>query len=184
MARMISTSPAFPSPPPWSSQDIILYHGTIQHWYTSIMSAIGVMVGRTSVDFGQGFYTTTVLTQAQSWAWEMARKSKLKGAAANPIVFQFTVHREDLAGLDSLWFVRGTTDSQDFWSLVTHCRSGGADHARPHGGGQSRPGWYDIVIGPVTASWRQRLCLLDCDQISFHSQAAAGVLDASAKVLI
>jgi hypothetical protein len=184
MARLSATSPAFPSPAPWTNQEIVLYHGTIRRWSRSISAAIGVAVGRTSVDFGQGFYTTTVLTQARSWAWEMSRKGGMKGSASNPIVFQFTVSREELAGLDSVWFVRGTTNAGDYWSLVTHCRSGGADHARVHSASPSRPGWYDLVIGPVSASWRQRLCLLDCDQISFHSQAGADVLDASPKVLV
>jgi Protein of unknown function (DUF3990) len=184
MARMTVTSPAFASPVPWINHEIVLYHGTIQYWSTAISSAINVTAGRTSVDFGQGFYTTTVLTQARSWAWEMSRKSKIKGPAANPIVFQFTVSREELAKLDSIWYVRGTTDAEDYWSLVTHCRSRGADHGRSILVSPNRAGWYDLVIGPVAASWRQRLCLLDCDQISFHSPTAASVLDASAKVVI
>jgi hypothetical protein len=40
-------------------------------------------------------------------------------------------------------------------------------------------GWYDVVIGPVAASWRTRLTIYDADQISFHTPGAAALLNAS-----
>ena len=36
---------------------------------------------------------------------------------------------------------------------------------------------YDIVFGPVSL-WRQRLVIKDCDQISFHTEAALDILPA------
>jgi hypothetical protein len=58
------------------------------------------------------------------------------------------------------------------WSLVCYCRTGGVAHGRiPKGG------WYDIVVGPVAASWRKRLSIQDADQVSFHTPAAASLLD-------
>ena len=184
MSRSPSLSPAFPAPTPWTNAPIDLYHGTIRQWESAILAGVHVAAGRTALDFGQGFYTTTLLTQAQSWAWLASSKSKVKGVASNPVVLRFTVSRDALAGLDSVWFVRGATDADDYWSLVTHCRSGGAAHGRSVPVAHARPGWYDVAIGPVAASWKQRLCFLDGDQMSFHSQTAADVLDASSKGVV
>jgi hypothetical protein len=36
-----------------------------------------------------------------------------------------------LAGLESIAFVRGDFDADDYWSLIHHCRKGALDHARP-----------------------------------------------------
>lgn len=85
----------------------------------------------------------------------------------------FDVNRNDLSGLDGLWFLRGSFDAEDFWSLVFHCRTGGS-HQR-----ETPQVWYDIVGGPVAASWRQRLTLHDVDQVSFHTPRAATLLDRS-----
>jgi len=166
------------------NEAIELFHGSIEAHRAAILGGVNVAAGRTSLDFGQGFYTTTLLTQAQSWAWMTSQGSKLKGAGANPIVLRFLVDRDALASLESAWFVRGAVDADDFWSLVTHCRSGGADHRRVVPVSHSRPGWYDVLVGPVAASWRQRLCFSDGDQISFHTQPGADVLDASPKGVV
>jgi len=101
-----------------------------------------------------------------------------------PAVVQFTVDRNKLAELDTVWFVRGSFDADDFWSLVHHCRHAGGDHRRGLMRRKQPVKWYDVVVGPVAASWRQRLAISDADQASFHSAAATGLLNASNPVLI
>jgi Protein of unknown function (DUF3990) len=161
----------------WKNQDVRLYHGTVHLHAPNILKKINVTLGKPQTDFGRGFYTTTVLRQAQSWAWQLAQRQP--PPRPSPIVIAFDVSRNALAALDSLWFVRGSYDADDFWSLVQYCRSGGAQHAR-----SIRQGWYDLVIGPVAASWRQKLAIYDADQISFHTTRAAAVLNRSRKSIV
>jgi Protein of unknown function (DUF3990) len=165
---MVTMPPPYP-PHPWTNQHLTLYHGMVDVHVPSILRGVNVAQSRVRTDFGQGFYTTTVEHQARSWAWHAAQRRP----RTLPVVICFDVNRNDLAGLDSLWFLRGSFDAEDFWSLVFHCRAGGS-HQReaPHM-------WYDIVGGPVAASWRQRLTLHDVDQVSFHTPRAATLLDRS-----
>lgn len=174
MARIVAAHPPFPPQVPWTNQDIFLYHGTIDRHQASIMAGVSVSAGRSGTDFGRGYCTTTLLAQARSWAWQLSARNP----GSVPVVIRFTVSRDDLTDLESVWFVRGSTNTDDFWSLIHHCRTGGADHVR------NGPGWYDVAIGPVAASWRQRLCILDGDQISFHTQDAADLLDRSSKAIV
>lgn len=156
-------------PPAWTNPQISLYHGTIEAAVPSILAGIDVRQGRPHTDFGQGFYTTTWLQQAQLRAWQLSVR---RGSAA--VVIQFDVDRDALAMLDTLWFIRGGFVVVDFWSLVHHCRSGRGNHART-----VNNGWYDVVVGPLVASWKQRLIVADADQMSFHTARAASVLNAS-----
>jgi hypothetical protein len=168
-----------PPPPPlasWTNQAIVLYHGTLDLHVASIRTAVTVLLGRSHTDFGQGFYTTTVENQARLWAWQLALRKGTIHPGCRAAVVRFDVPRDDLAGLDAVWFVRGLPDATDFWSLVSHCRTGGATHGRA-----AAPGWYDVAIGPVAASWRRRIAFPDMDQISFHTPKAAGILDTSPK---
>jgi hypothetical protein len=159
----------FQPSPPWTNQPVRLYHGTTTaHAFAITTSGVRVSASRTRIDFGQGFYTTTVQRQAQAWAWQLT-----DGRAAKPAVVYADVDRDVLAGLDCLWFVRGDFQAEDFWSFVVHCRTYGTDHARLTAG-KSR---YDVVIGPVTAMWKQRTPMPDSDQISFHTSAAEAVLN-------
>lgn len=162
-------------PASWANQPVRLYHGTLHvHARNILAGGVQVTLGRRNTDFGRGFYTTTVARQAQSWAHQAARRT----AGALAAVVGFDVDRDALASLQALSFVRGSFDADDFWSFVAHCRSGAGDHAR---GG--RDGWYDVVAGPVASSWRQRLLHADVDQISFHTSAAAKLLDNSNPVV-
>lgn len=164
----------------WTNGPLTVYHGTD----SSSLSGCGtIRIGgrlnftvqlsrcRPATDFGQGFYTTTSLTQAREWA--NARASKIRasptagGGAAAAVVLRFDLRRNRLARLDTLAFVRPTAD---FWSFVTYCRNGHASHNR---GGLRKE--YDVVYGPVTL-WPQRLLIADCDQISFHSPGATRAL--------
>lgn len=165
----VTTTPPIPAPPRWTNQRVTLYHGTVQAFLPAILAGIDLDQGRTHTDFGRGFYTTTWLRQAQSRAWRLSENRK-----SPPVVVRFDVDREALSALDSLWFVCGSFTADDFWSLVYHCRSGHAHHGR-----LGNHGWYDLVVGPVVASWKQRLVFAESDQISFHTARAVRVLEAS-----
>lgn len=166
-----------PIPPiAWTNQAIALYHGTLDIHVPSIRAGVAVHLGRPHTDFGQGFYTTTGESQAQSWAWQLELRNRVAHPGCRAAVVQFDVPRDNLAALEAVWFVRGAVDAEDFWSLIFYCRSGMAAHGRA-----VPPGWYDVVIGPVAASWRRRTAFRDMDQISFHTPKAAGVLNASPK---
>jgi len=106
--------------------------------------------------------------QARSWAWEIVRKF-----GGRPAVVFADLDRDALAALESLTFIRGDYDAEDYWSFVIHCRSAGTDHAR----GTRRRGNYDLVVGPVAAAWRQRTLIASSDQISFHTRRAEVVLN-------
>ena len=164
----MSTLSLFHPPSPWSNQPVRLYHGTtVEHAFSITTTGVRVSAGRSFIDFGPGFYATTLERQARAWAWQRADET-----GKTPAVVYGDIDREALAGLDCLSFVRGDFHADDFWSFVVHCRHVGTDHARA-GEGSRR---YDVVIGPVTAFWKQRTS----DQVSFHTLEAEAVLNATA----
>ena len=63
---------------------------------------------RPNTDFGQGFYTTTWLSQAQEWA-----EQKAATVGKQPAVVKLTLDRLALRSLKSLAFVRGSLDAED-----------------------------------------------------------------------
>lgn len=163
-----------PGIPLWSDQDITLYHGTLDTHVASILQGVDLSRCKHLRDFGRGFYTTTKWTQAEQWANDLAAQT----AGAAPAVLGFTVERNDLALLETLFFVRGTAAAVDFWSFVQFCRSSATDHGRAH------TPWYDLVVGPVMGSLRKQTVITDGDQVSFHTANAAAVLDGSQKVQV
>jgi hypothetical protein len=165
----MSSLPPF-APTSRTNQKLVIYHGTIDPAAASILSRVDTTKGSVATDFGKGFYTTTILRQAKTWAWMRSQRS---GGIHNPAVVKLELNRDDVAGLQALWFVRGSYDADDFWSLVFHCRTGGSLHVR------SAPATnpYDVVIGPAAASWKQRLTIFDADQVSFHTPAAEAILN-------
>lgn len=167
----ISASPH--APPAWSNQEIVLYHGTIGPHALSIRRSISLSHARPRTDFGAGFYTTTSLIQAKSWAWNVAAIGGHSSSAAR--VVEFTVDREALGRLLTLAFVRGDWHAGDYWSLVFHCRCGLPGHGR----GAKQDEFYDVVYGPVAAFWQQRSAMHDSDQISFHTAPAIQLLNRS-----
>ena len=167
---MVMAAPAYPVPASWTNQELVVYHGTFDGNGQNIVNSVNVSMGRSRTDFGKGFYTTTDLPQARSWAYRLCRNQP----GRMPVVVQLTVPRDELAKLDCVWFVRGDPNAEDYWCLVKHCRKGGAVHAR------ALPKvWYDVAIGPLASTWQQRTCYSNCDQISFHSIEAQDVLNAA-----
>jgi hypothetical protein len=169
---MASPPIVFP-PPKWLNQDIIVYHGTVDTFAAALVSGpIVVGRGKPNTDFGPGFYTTTLKRQAQMWAAQISATRP----GTSPAVIEITINRHSLARLDTIAFVRGDFDADDYWSLIHHCRKGALDHGRVG----SAPN-YDVVYGPVAAFWNQRMIIADADQISFHTAAAQMVLNASVR---
>ncbi len=171
---MATAYPPSATPVLWNNRDIVLYHGTIQKHADSILKGIDIQQSRVKTDFGQGFYVTTLKRQAEGWASKAHERVRLRfrqNEENKPVLVKYEIPRDDLAPLESLWFVRGAFDADDYWSLVFHCRQGKPGHARFNRGGR-----YDIVIGPVASQWRQRLTIADVDQISFHTDRAIALL--------
>jgi len=165
--------PPFLVPPVWSNGAIRLYHGTLTMHQAAISAGVNPSLGSPRTDFGIGFYTTTSLVQAKSWAWQLAAASSIGGVGpVGACVMAFEADRNALARLETLAFARGDREADDFWSFVFHCRNGGLTHGRAKSPGS----FYDVVYGPVTAFWSQRVVMLDSDQISFHTPAAAACL--------
>jgi len=160
--------------PPWSDQDIVLYHGTLDMHVPSVLQGVDLKRCKHLRDFGRGFYTTTNPAQAERWANGLAAQS----VASGPAVLQFTVERHQLAPLETLSFVRGSAAAADFWSFVQFCRSSATDHGRTHAA------WYHLVVGPVAGSIRKQTVIPDGDQLSFHTATATAVLDKSRKVRV
>jgi hypothetical protein len=122
------------------------------------------LIGRISVDFSQGFYTTTNSTQAITHARNMLYRFRPRGARA-AVIAMFNVDRHILSFLPSLSFVLPT---MGFWDLIDWCRAGNRSH---HAGG-----YYDVVSGPVVEDFRRRLIHPGYDQVSFHSPDTVSVL--------
>ncbi len=163
-----------PGIPLWNDQDIVLYHGTLDVHVNSILQGVDLNRCKHLRDFGRGLYTTTNRMQAERWSNDLAART----GGATPAVIEFTVERNDLALLETLFFVRGTATAADFWSFVQFCRSSPTDH------GRAQTLWYDVVVGPVMGSLRKQTIIRDGDQVSFHTTKATAVLDGSRKVQV
>jgi hypothetical protein len=158
----------------WSNGSLAVYHGTDSVSANVAITAAGrpapfsvqLSQCRPATDFGRGFYTTTSVHQAQQWANSKVRRVRRRNPTVG-LVLKFDLDRDRLASLESLVFVRPI---QDYWDFVTHCRSGGSVHGRVGSTGE-----YDVVYGLVTM-WPSLLLIQDCDQISFHTNSAVGIL--------
>lgn len=163
---------------PWTNGPLILYHGTTDNAATAIskssrplLHSINLDYCKPLSDFGRGFYLTTVLRQAESWA-DMKFKRHPKSKAACSAVLKFEVDRDQLAPLLSLCFVTESTGpNSDYWDFVQHCRKEASTHLLQ--GNRN----YDVVFGPVSVG-KQRFVMKDADQVSFHTEAALKILPA------
>lgn len=90
---------------------MIVYHGSV-----SIVEQPDVLHSYRPLDFGKGFYVTSVKAQAERWA---RRKADLTGRGA-PIVNVYRMS-EDYAGLSVKSFGE---DLRDWIDFVCRCRNG------------------------------------------------------------
>ena len=162
---------------PWTNGPLILYHGTTDDAATAISKpsqasphGIDFALCKPLKDFGRGFYLTTVLRQAESWAdLKFNRHTKSRKASCSAVL-RFEVDRDQLAPLLSLCFVtEGAGPNSDYWDFVDHCREGASTHLLQ---GDKN---YDVVFGPVSLG-RQQFVIKDADQVSFHTEAALKIL--------
>lgn len=146
----------------WSNSPAKVYHGTTRQDALSIVgSGPNPAFGRGAADFGQGFYVTSNLHQAQQWANQKVRSLPGSHIAA---VLTFDLDR-DLVGAygDHLAFVLPDGAFHDF---VLFNRLGSSTHGRA----ARKP--YDVVYGPV-AAFPQSITYANCDQICFVAGGAA-----------
>ena len=103
-----------------------LYHGSLV-----IVKKPSVLKGRSTVDFGKGFYTTTSFEQAQKWA-DLKRK---RSGVSRAVVSVYEIPDDLLNGrYATLNFTGATREWLDF---VVKNRSGVSEEK------------YDLTIGPV-----------------------------------
>ena len=153
---------------------IRLYHGCM--WDDAVKignTGVDTTKGRSRTDFGQGFYLTTSVHQANDWAVTKVKRAILRKEPSSPAtVIIFVVPWEQLALLESIVFV--VPDQERYWPLVKHCR------ANPPGTHRivPKPLWYDLAVGPVARRWQgdEREVNPDFDQYSFHTDKAVTVL--------
>ena len=164
----------------WKNDDLVLYHGCTEQSLQpqnpngiqvgALPHGIDPFIGARAPDFGLGFYTTTWLEQAKSWANVRAKNLRRRSPGARAVVLQFAMKRNDLAELEALVF---TNEKGGYWEFVAYCRQGGTPHARvgcPQAG-------YDVVYGPVSLA-TQQFVIKDSDQVSFHTQRAVAKIPA------
>ena len=102
---------------------MILYHGS----YIEIKKP-DIIHSRENVDFGRGFYTTTILEQAEKWS----RKYKDKKGSAVISVYNF-----DEVALEKFKTLKFDSYSEEWLDFILQCRRGHDTSV------------YDIVMGGV-----------------------------------
>ena len=157
-----------------------LYHGS-----TVAVRKPSVKRGRPTVDFGQGFYTTTSYEQAKKWA-ELKRK---RMSASHAIVTEYEVADDLLDGRYTTLFFSGPT--REWLDFVVSNRRG------------QNIGTYDLTMGPVandqlyatirlyeqgvvtvSAAIEMLRTHLLFDQLAFHNQTAANELTFIQSIII
>ena len=157
-----------------------LYHGS-----TVAVRKPSVNRGRPTVDFGQGFYTTTSYEQAKKWA-ELKRK---RTSAPHAVVAEYEVADDILQGRYTTLFFSGPT--QEWLDFVVSNRKGNGTAA------------YDLTMGPVandqlyatirlyeqgvvtaSAAIEMLRTHLLFDQLAFHNQHAANELTFIQSIII
>ncbi|MBQ4520518.1 MAG: DUF3990 domain-containing protein [Bacteroidaceae bacterium] len=106
-----------------------LYHGS----YMPIAEPLA-KAGRKNLDFGQGFYLTSIMEQAQAWATIIAGR---KGRNRRPVVSSY-IFNESAAKADGIRFKIFETYNLEWLNYVVDCRNGKDISAD-----------YDIVEGGV-----------------------------------
>ena len=149
-----------------------LYHGSLV-----IVKKPSVLKGRSTVDFGKGFYTTTSFEQAQKWA-DLKRK---RSGVSRAVVSIYEAPDDLLNGRYATLNFTGPT--KDWLDFVVKNRKGQGD------------GHYDLTMGPVANDqlyatirlYEQGVVTADAaiemlkahvlfDQLAFHNQVAADEL--------
>jgi hypothetical protein len=172
-------------PPAWPAINtyLELWHGCFDTDARNIeKNGIDLTRGRSALDFGRGFYTTTDRRRAEKRArtrhFNLLPENRVK---FRPAMLKFRVPMERIAKLESLVFVRGDAKHDAFWSFVYHCRSSTATAPNRHLHPSRLPpdDWYDLVCGPIVAAWPPlgQYTFRDSDQFSFHTANGIAILE-------
>ena len=102
---------------------MILYHGSCTE-----VSRPDLLHSRPNVDFGRGFYTTSIYEQAEKWCGRFRKKGR-KGI--------ISVYRLDEAAFGQLDVLRFESYNEEWLDFILNCRSG------------CDTSGYDIVYGGV-----------------------------------
>ena len=105
-----------------------LFHGA----YTEVSAPL-VKLGRTKVDFGQGFYLTKMQAQAEAWAKVISERRKRAKAVVSVFTFDLEGARTDNYRIKTF-----DTYNLEWLDYVIDCRRGGSQQKQ-----------YDIVEGGV-----------------------------------
>lgn len=104
---------------------MIVYHGGVE-----IVKNPDVMHSYRQLDFGRGFYVTTVREQAERWA---RRKADIYGK--NKAIINLYRMSDNMQGLSAKYF---DEDMQEWLDFVCRCREGKDDYLA-----------YDLIFGKV-----------------------------------
>lgn len=104
-----------------------VYHGSLHHVKKPIADR-----GRSSTDFGKGFYTTTNFEQAKRWA---LNRQKATGKDAKAIVSVYEIE-DNLLNSTTYKIEKFNSPDANWLSFVINCRKSILHN-------------YDIVFGPV-----------------------------------
>lgn len=89
----------------------LLYHGS-----TLAIAHPNISVGRTGLDFGKGFYTTDIESQARQWADRLARRE-----IADPVVSVYEFNEENVSTYRKLHLKAYDVEWLNF---IVKCRGG------------------------------------------------------------
>lgn len=104
--------------------ELIVYHGSIYDFQT-----IDLSKSHNRRDFGQGFYTTILESQAQEWGYRLSLREKTQ----KYYVYQYIFEEKDI-----LKVKRFDSLNEEWLEFIKENRAkGGKQHS------------YDVVIGPV-----------------------------------
>ncbi len=106
------------------SMELVLFHGT-----TSLFDDVSLEKSHNRRDFGIGFYTTLLESQAKEWGYRLSLREKKK---------EYYVYQYLFSETDNLKVMRFDSLSKEWLEFIKENRSiGGLQHN------------YDVVIGPV-----------------------------------
>jgi hypothetical protein len=106
---------------------MIIYHGS-----DTPVKNPKILVSNRLLDFGEGFYTTSSLEQAQRWAKRVKERNKSKEQIVS--IYEFEAGRAE----KELKIIKFDSPGHEWLNFVSACRSGRETDLE-----------YDIVIGPV-----------------------------------
>jgi hypothetical protein len=106
---------------------MIIYHGS-----DTPVKSPKILISNRLLDFGEGFYTTSSLEQAQRWAKRVRERKNAKEQIVS--IYEFEADKAD----KDLTIIRFDSPDREWLHFVSACRSGMETSLE-----------YDIVMGPI-----------------------------------